>query len=228
MLPSTWNVTPVEAIKLQKELRANIRLVPLAKPTAVIGGADVSMNRFATEGFAGIVSLTFETLEMIDHAVIKDMLAFPYIPGLLSFREIPLLLQAWEKLATKPDVLVVDGIGIAHPRRLGIATHLGLLLNVPTIGCAKSVLTGIYEEPAPEAGSLSYLYDRYNKTEIIGAVLRTKTKVKPIFISPGHLITLEESVALLRQCVRGYRIPEPTRSAHTTVNDYRRRNTETK
>lgn len=203
---------------MQKELRARIRLVPLAKKPALIGGCDVSMSRFATEGFAGFVVLNKE-LEVIDHAVVKDAIPLPYIPGLLSFREIPMLARAWEKLATKPDVLVADGVGIAHPRRMGIATHLGLVLGIPTIGCAKSVLTGIYKEPGEEPGSISYMRDKAG--EVIGAAVRTKRRVKPVFVSPGHLITLEESIALVQACVAKHRLPEPTRQAHLYVNEYR-------
>jgi deoxyribonuclease V len=215
-----WNLTPKEAIELQKKLRSEVRLVPLAKMPTIIGGCDVSMNRFAKEGFAGFVTLDFKTLEMVDHSVIEDTIPFLYIPGLLSFREIPMLLAAWEKLKTKPEVLFVDGVGIAHPRRLGIATHLGLVLNIPTVGCGKSILYGKYEEPAAAAGSISYMHDP--KTgEIIGAALRTKDKVKPMFISPGHLITLEDSLTLVRAAIRKHRLPEPTRLAHNTVNEYR-------
>ncbi len=128
-----WNVTPKEAIEIQKTLREKVKLIPLTKPIKTIGGADVSMNLFAQHGYAGFVTLSFPTLELIDHQVIKDEIQFPYIPGLLSFREIPMLLKAWEELKLKPDVIIVDGLGIAHPRRLGIATHLGLILGVPTI-----------------------------------------------------------------------------------------------
>jgi deoxyribonuclease V len=178
------------------------------------------MNRFAKEGFAGFVTLTYPELVVIDHAVAKDTIPFPYVPGLLSFREIPMLLKAWEKLEQKPDVLLVDGIGIAHPRRLGIASHLGLVLGIPTIGCAKSVLTGTYDEPGNEPGDSSPLVD-LKTGEIIGAALRTKRNVKPMFISPGHLITLEDSLRLVMHCVRKHRLPEPTRMAHATVNEYR-------
>lgn len=216
----SWNLTPKEAVELQKTLRDQVRLVPLERKPALIGGCDVSMNRFAKEGFAGFVTLTYPELVQIGRAAVKDAIPFPYVPGLLSFREIPMLVKAWQKLATKPDVLVVDGIGIAHPRRLGIASHLGLVLGIPTIGCAKSVLTGVYDEPGTEAGSTSDLTDK--KTgEVIGRALRTKRGVKPIFISPGHLITLDESVELLWSCVRKHRLPEPTRFAHNAVNEYR-------
>lgn len=131
-----------------------------------------------------------------------------------------MLMKAWETLTKKPDVLLVDGIGIAHPRRLGIATHLGLILALPTIGCAKSVLTGTYEEPGNNPGDFSYLID-LKTNERIGAALRTKTNVKPMFISPGHLITLEDSIRIVMQCVRKHRLPEPTRAAHNTMNEYR-------
>ncbi|HEV7121725.1 MAG TPA: deoxyribonuclease V [Candidatus Paceibacterota bacterium] len=216
-----WNVTPKEAVQLQKQLRDDVRLVPLEQLPALVGGCDVSMNRFAKEGFAGFVTLTYPELRLVDHAVVKDAIPMPYVPGLLSFREIPMLAKAWEQLKTKPHVLIADGIGIAHPRRLGIASHLGLVLGIPTIGCAKSVLTGIYEEPGNEPGDVSFLYDKYDTEEIIGAALRTKRNVKPVFVSPGHLITLQESIDLVYSCVRKHRLPEATRLAHNTVNEYR-------
>ncbi len=216
-----WDGTAKSAIAIQKELRAQIKLVPLKKPPHLVGGADVSMNMFAKDGFAGFVTLSYPELRMIDHSVVKDTIGFPYIPGLLSFREIPMLVKAWAKLKQKPDVIVVDGVGIAHPRRMGIASHLGLVLDVPTIGCAKSVLIGVYKEPAEERGSVSYMYDPYNKAEVIGAALRTKLGVKPVFVSPGHLITLEESIEIVKNCVIKHRLPEPTRMAHNTVNEYR-------
>jgi len=155
MIKNKWNVTPKEAVEMQKRLREQIRLIPLHGKIKYIGGADVSMNLFSTFGFAGFVTLSYPSLELIGHSVVKDNINFPYIPGLLSFREIPMLEKAWKKLKQKPNVLLVDGVGIAHPRRLGIATHLGILLGVPTIGCAKSVLTGTYEEPGLEPGSVS-------------------------------------------------------------------------
>jgi deoxyribonuclease V len=202
-------------------LREKIKLTKLKKKIKLIGGADVSMNMFAKEGFAGFVVLDYDNLSLLDHSVVKDSISLPYIPGLLSFREIPMLIKAWEGLKTKPDVIVVDGVGIAHPRRMGIATHLGLILNVPTIGCAKSVLTGIYNEPANIPGSVSYLHDKFNKKELIGAAIRTKENVKPVFVSPGHLITLPESIKIIKHCIIKHRLPEPTRFAHNTVNEYR-------
>lgn len=215
-----WDLTPKEAIELQKKCKDEVRLIPLTKEPKLIGGADVSMNRFAKEGYAGFVTLSYPELEVVDHQVEKGIIPFPYVPGLLSFREIPMLMHTWKKLKTKPDLLIVDGIGIAHPRRLGIASHLGLLLNIPTIGCAKSVLTGIYDQPGDEPGSTSPLVDK--KTgEVLGMALRTKRKVKPVFVSPGHLITTEDAVQIVKTCVIKHRLPEPTRLAHNTVNEYR-------
>lgn len=144
---------------------------------------------------------------------------FPYIPGLLSFREIPALLEAWKQLRMRPDAVLVDGQGIAHPRRLGIATHVGLLIDVPTVGVGKSRLTGAHAEVGPLPGDTQPLLDG---TEVIGTVLRTKPKSNPLFISPGNNIDLASSVALVRACLRGYRLPEPTRLAHMHVNLVRR------
>ena len=217
-----WNLAPRDAIALQKELAKEVRLVPLANVPSYIGGCDVSMNRFAKDGFAGFVTLSYPDLEIVDHAAHKGVIPFPYIPGLLSFREIPLLLEAWKKLGRRPDVLLVDGIGIAHPRRLGIASHLGVLLDVPTIGVAKSVLIGSYDPPGNEPGDTAPLVDQKNG-EIIGMALRTKRNVKPVFVSPGHLVTLEDATALVSSCVRKHRIPEPTRAAHNLMNEYRRK-----
>lgn len=222
-LLSHFSVSPKEAIMLQNQLRERIRITPYGKKIKNVGGADVSMNRFAKHGYAGFVTLSFPILEMIDHNVVESEIVFPYIPGLLSFREIPMLLKAWGELKIKPDLLLVDGVGIAHPRRMGIATHLGLLLNIPTIGCAKNVLYGVYEEPPNVAGSFSYLVDPKTK-EIIGAALRTKINVKPIFISPGNLITVDESINIVKKCILAHRLPEPTRYAHTIVNAYRIKN----
>jgi deoxyribonuclease V len=213
-------MTPAEAVEAQKRLRGAVRLVPLAKPPSVIGGCDVSMSMFAKDGFAGFVSLSYPDLRELGHSVAKGPIPFPYIPGLLSFREIPMLMKAWEGLSRKPDVLVVDGVGIAHPRRLGIASHLGLILGIPTIGCAKSVLVGKYEAPKEEQFATSPLVDPLTG-DTLGMALRTKRGVRPVFVSPGHLITLRESVELVKSCVRAHRLPEPTRLAHDTVNAYR-------
>lgn len=178
------------------------------------------MNRFAKEGYAGFVTLSYPDCVLRTHAVVQESIPFPYIPGLLSFREIPMLLSAWDALSEKPDLLVADGVGIAHPRGLGIASHLGILLDIPTIGCAKSVLIGTYDEPTDEVGASSPL--QHPKTgEVIGAALRTKKGCKPLFVSPGHRITLEDALTIMRTCIQKHRIPEPTRQAHLVVNEYR-------
>jgi deoxyribonuclease V len=145
---------------------------------------------------------------------------FPYVPGLLSFREAPPLLEAFAKLQTQPDAVMIDGQGIAHPRRMGIASHLGLCLDVPTIGCAKSLLIGTFKEPGKRRGAMSRLMD---KGDVIGRVVRTRQDVKPLFVSVGHMIDLASAVRLVLKCGRGYRIPEPTRQAHLYVNELRRR-----
>ncbi len=206
-----WDLNPKEAFKLQIELsdrivRFNRRLSP-----RLIAGVDVSIARFSKAGRAAVVVLSYPELEIIDIAVSENEISFPYIPGLLSFREIPLILEAWKKLRVQPELIIVDGQGIAHPRRLGIASHLGLLLDVPAIGCAKSRLTGVHSPPAEEAGSRSMLIDR---DEIIGAAVRTRRSVKPVYVSIGHKIDLPGSISWVLNCCRGLRLPEPTRQAH--------------
>ena len=218
MIISYNNITPEQAVALQTQLREQLQIKPLNKNIHTIAGADISFNKYSTTVYAGIVVMQFPSLQVIETSGVIDEATFPYIPGLLAFREVPALSKAWEKLKTKPDVLVLDGHGIAHPRRMGIAAHFGVVMNTPTLGCAKSLLTGKYEEPAPEAGAMS---DLVLKGEVIGKVLRTKKNVNPVYISPGNLITMEESLVLIKQCVGKYRIPEPTRLAHNYVNELR-------
>ncbi|WP_300604726.1 deoxyribonuclease V [Niabella sp.] len=212
------NLTPSEAVALQKELRKKIDLSPLTKPIRYIGGADISFNKFETTVYAGIVVLKYAEMVVQAHASVTCTVAFPYISGLLAFREVPALLKAWEALTLKPDVLVLDGHGIAHPRRLGIATHFGLVMNQPTIGCAKTRLTGVYQEPGNHRFDQSPLWDKQEK---IGAVLRTKPNCNPVFVSPGHKVGMEQSLEIITRCCGKYRIPEPTRLAHMLVNQER-------
>lgn len=214
-----WNLSPTQAVAMQKELRERVQMTPLdISRVRTVAGADISFNKFSETIYAGIVVLKFPELEIIERTGVVTTTKFPYIPGLLSFREIPALLEAWEKLQHMPDVLVCDGHGIAHPRRLGIAAHAGLWLGIPTIGCAKSVLVGQFEEPEITRGSRSPLV---HYGEIIGAALRTKNKVQPVYVSPGNLCDLESAVELLLRCDTGYRLPEPTRRAHLFVNELR-------
>lgn len=237
----SWSVTPTEAIALQKQLRERVVIQPLPDEIKLVAGADISFNKYSEVIYAGIVVLRLPELRVETTAGVITSTKFPYVPGLLSFREVPPLLEAWEKLSLRPDVIMLDGQGIAHPRRLGIASHVGLLLNLPTVGCAKSLLVGKYVEPDERAGSYSPLVD---KGETIGAALRTKDRVNPVYISPGHLADLPSSLALTMRCVKGYvsqppstlfdtqapvssskskyRIPEPTRLAHLFVNAMRR------
>ncbi|MEZ0608063.1 deoxyribonuclease V [Fibrella sp. WM1] len=216
-----WPDSPEAAVALQQQLRHQVRIQPLTEPPQTIAGCDISFNKFEETVYAGIVVLRLDTLETIAEATAITTTSFPYIPGLLSFREIPALLEAWDNLTVLPDVVVFDGHGIAHPRRIGIASHAGLYLDRPTLGCGKSVLVGRYDEPAPERGAWSPMLHR---GEVIGAALRTKNRVNPVYVSPGHLIDLDTSIDLMLRCDGGYRIPEPTRRAHNLVNAVRRAN----
>lgn len=214
-----WALTPQEAVALQSRLRQQVHLTLLTRPIETIAGADISFNKYEATIYAGIVVLRLPSLEVIEQVGVVSETHFPYVPGLLSFREAPAVLEAWAKLKTEPDAVMFDGQGIAHPRRIGIASHVGLMLERPTLGCAKSVLVGKYEEPQAQRGSWTPMLHR---DEIVGAALRTKNKVQPIFVSPGHLIDLEGAIELTLQCDGGYRQPEPTRRAHLLVNALRR------
>ncbi|MBI4547596.1 MAG: deoxyribonuclease V [Ignavibacteriae bacterium] len=215
----SWNVTPAQAIAIQKELCSKIIVEKLSKPIHTIAGCDISFDKGSDVVYAGVVVLQLPELVEIAHSTAVTRVKFPYIPGLLSFRESPAVLEAWEGLTVAPDALMIDGQGLAHPRRFGIACHLGLLLDLPTIGCAKSLLIGKYEEPPQEAGSYSPLID---KDETIGVALRTEDNVSPVFVSVGHRIALDDAIRVVMQCTKGYRIPEPTRQAHLLVNALRR------
>ena len=206
-----WDLNPKEAFKLQIELSDRIVRFNHHLSPRFIAGVDVSVARFSKSGRAAVVVLSYPELEVTDIAVSEGEIGFPYVPGLLSFREIPLILEAWKKLRVQPDLIIVDGQGIAHPRRLGIASHLGLLLDVPAIGCAKSRLIGEHGPLADKAGSCSMLMDH---DEIIGAVVRTRCSVKPVYVSIGHKIDLPGSISWVLNCCRGLRLPEPTRQAH--------------
>jgi len=191
-----------------------------AGPRGRVAGCDASIDKARGLIIAAVVILRFPEFELVEERSYQADLDFPYIPGLLSFREGPALVECFRKVDNVPDAVLVDGQGLAHPRRLGLASHLGLWLKVPTVGCAKSRLIGQHDEPARERGSWTKLVD---KGESIGAVLRTRTGVKPLFISPGHLTDIASSVGLVLQCGRGLRLPEPSRLAHNTVTRLRKK-----
>ena len=214
-----WAMQPKDAVQLQHELRDRVLLRPLDREVKTIAGADISFDKYSPTLFAGIVVLALPSLDVVEEAGVEAKVQFPYVPGLLSFREIPPLLEAWRRLRTTPDAIMLDGQGIAHPRRFGIACHMGLVAGVPSFGCAKSVLVGTYEEPAPERGAWTPMVHR---RETVGAALRTKPRVRPVYVSPGHLIDLQDSIRLALACNGGYRQPEPTRLAHHFVNAMRR------
>ncbi|MDH5761377.1 MAG: deoxyribonuclease V [Nitrospinota bacterium] len=216
----SWKVTPQQALKIQTELANQVEQKSRLKPPQWIAGADISLTQESNEAFAGIVVLNAKTLKIADEYYIRGTIDFPYIPGLLSFREAPLLLKLFKKVSPAPQLIFFDGHGIAHPRKLGLASHLGLFLDCPTIGCAKSRLTGKFREPGLKKGSRSRLLDKEGQT--IGSVLRTRENCKPVFVSVGHQIDLDSAVQWSLKCTTHYRIPEPTRLAHIRVNAFRK------
>lgn len=207
-----WDVSPVEAERIQTELAARLNLTWDGRAVTRIGGVDVSVREPLAR--CAIVVLCYPELIPLTSAIAEVPIVFPYVPGLLSFREGPAVLAAWEKLSIRPDVLMFDGQGIAHPRRMGIAAQMGLWLDCPTIGVAKSRLYGFYEPPGPHRGDRTPLWDERTASEVIGAVVRTRPGTKPVYISPGHRMDLEHAVELVLTCCIGYRLPEPTRWAH--------------
>lgn len=207
---SCWPKTYQEALAVQEELRHRVRLQPLPHPPRLVAGADAITDRTDRHIFGAIAVYSYPELELVEEATAAGECPFPYRTGLLSFREIPILAAAFKRLRNRPDVVLVDGQGIAHPRGLGLASHLGLVLDVPTIGAAKSRLVGAGEEPEPAAGSSSPLIYQGKK---VGLILRTQKGIRPLYLSPGHLITLEESRAITLGCVTKYRIPQPLRQA---------------
>lgn len=206
-----WNLTPDQAIALQKEMAAEVITDQPLNLSAIryVAGVDVSVRDNVSH--AAVVVLSYPELTIIETVLAHAPTPFPYIPGLLSFREGPVLEEAFRQLQQEPDVFIFDGMGIMHPRRLGIAAHMGLWLDRPTIGCGKTRLLGRYEEPGLERGSYSPLM--YYRDQL-GVVLRTRDRVKPVFISPGHRADLQSSIDLILACTTRYRLPEPIRAAH--------------
>jgi deoxyribonuclease V len=215
-----WSMDFREAVALQRELAGRVLLADcLPRPLRTVAGVDVSYEKHGDLFFAAVVVLSFPELEPIEEASAASRVTFPYIPGLLSFRELPVVLEAFRSLRAVPDAVLVDGQGIAHPRRLGIASHLGLWLGLPTVGCAKSRLCGEHPPPGARRG------DQVPLTldgERIGTVLTTRDRIKPLFISPGHKTDIAAATELALACTRRYRMPEPTRLAHLLTNKLRR------
>ena len=206
-----WQLSIAQAKSLQRRLSAQVSRSGQVITPYFIAGVDIAVGKAWEEATAAVVVLSYPELRVVEAEVAQGKLGFPYIPGLLSFRESPLILAVCQKLSVTPDLILVDGQGIAHPRRLGIASHLGVLLNTPTIGCAKSRLCGSHRVPGEEPGSYAELVDG---DETIGAALRTKSGTKPVYVSIGHKIDLENAIYWVLRCCRGYRLPEPTRLAH--------------
>jgi len=216
-----WSLSAREAIELQRRLAGRVHLRPFRLTEGMrVAGVDVSYRRFGTTFHAAVAVLEFPSLAPLAEATASSESPFPYVPGLLSFRELPPLLEAFARLEVVPDLVLVDGQGLAHPRRFGLACHLGIWLGVATIGCAKSRLCGTCDAPPPERGAMSILWDG---NEEIGRVVRTRDGVRPLFVSPGHLVDCASAAAAVLACHGGYRLPEPTRQAHLLANRLRLR-----
>jgi deoxyribonuclease V len=204
----SWDVSVTEAKEIQLRLKKYLAYKPL-KRIKTVAACDVSYP--GSEAFGVVVVFRYLGLELIEQKTARVKITFPYVPGYLTFREGPVLVKAFSKLKTKPDVILFDGQGIAHPRRMGEAAHLGIVLDTPSIGCAKSRLYGEYREPGKRKGSYSFLTA---EGEEVGVALRTREETKPIFVSPGYKVNLESSIEIVMNCVGKYRIPEPLRVAH--------------
>ncbi len=215
-----WDVTPREAIAIQRRLADKIvrRLQRPLPANPLVAGADISYDKRSDKLFAAVVVLQLPGLRVVEQASVTDRARFPYVPGLLSFREAPALLKAFRKLRRQPDAIMIDGHGLAHPRRFGIASHLGWLLDLPTVGCAKSILCGVVGQLKRKRGSTAPLVHR---GEIMGCALRTRTDVQPEYVSIGHRIDLQSAVQIVLRSTGKFRIPEPTRQAHILVNKLR-------
>jgi len=204
----SWDMAPGEAVALQRRLSHLIVRRSNLKKVATVAGVDSGYKNGLVRG--AVVVLKYPTLETVAQSFAEQRINFPYIPGLLSFREGPAILEALDKLRARPDLLIFDGQGIAHPRRFGIASHIGLLTAIPSIGCAKKKLVGHFDAPAPQRGSSALLMDN---GEVIGAVVRTRNNVSPVFVSIGHRVNLRDSIQYVLCCCRGFRLPETTRRA---------------
>ena len=209
-----WDLTYQQARSLQEQLASKVRFTAIRKKPRLVAGIDCAFSKDGKRIGAAVVVMNFAELEVIEIETATAEVTYPYIPGLLSFREGPVCIKAVEKIVNTPDVFLVDGQGIAHGRGLGLAAHLGLFFDKPTIGCAKSRLVGQYEEPGKDKGGCSPLI---YKDRQVGAVVRTRTNVKPLLISVGNKCSLDDAIEITLACAKKYRLPEPTRLAHQTV-----------
>ncbi|HTN42958.1 MAG TPA: deoxyribonuclease V [Nitrospiria bacterium] len=217
-----WNLSPKEAVEVQRQLSARVVQKNYLKTVRFVAGADIALSKNPPRAYAGVVVLSLPDLKVVEECGVVSELSFPYIPGLLAFREAPALLKAFDRMRHEPDLLMIDGQGVAHPRGCGIACHIGLWLDKPTIGCAKSRLYGNFRPPPRHRGSWTPLTG--NQGDVIGAVVRTKDNTNPIFVSVGHKIDLPAAIRFVLACSRGYRIPEPTRQADHFVSRLKREN----
>jgi deoxyribonuclease V len=217
MTEELWPCTILAALDLRAALKEKVKIAPFTKMPALIAAADAA---FSGDFVLAAASLyRFPGLVLIRNASATEKTLFQYAPGFLAFREGKAIIEAVSKLEASPDVLLIDGHGIAHPEGIGIASHIGVLLNIPTVGCAKSRLVGDYQEPGPDKGEWSYLFYRGTK---VGAVLRTRDNVRPVFVSPGHLVDIESAVRIVMSCVLSFRIPEPLRTADRLSKNMKR------
>jgi deoxyribonuclease V len=214
-----WDLAIPEARVLQERLRSRVIERDARRLPRLVAGADISFDRRSPVLHAAVVLLDVENLQVVEVAGVRARTRFPYVPGYLSFREIPPLMEAFAKLERAPDLIVCDGQGRAHPRRFGLACHLGVLFDLPSLGCAKTRLIGEYRDPGPRRGAHTQLRDG---GEVIGEVVRTRSGVKPVFVSVGHRISLETARRTVLRLASPYRLPEPVRAAHQEVNRLRR------
>ena len=210
-----WKLSYSQSVALQHRLAGSVKQTPLKKQPRLVAGLDCAFGGNGERIIAAAVVLKMPDFALVEVAHVVRKTTYPYIPGLLSFREAPACIAAAEKLKNNPDLFLIDGQGVAHPRRLGLAAHLGLIFNKPTVGCAKSRLTGDFDEPGRQKGSYSLLKDGRG---VIGAVVRTRTNVKPLFVSVGNKCELADAIKITLACTSKYRLPEPTRLAHQTVS----------
>ncbi len=212
--PHAWSVSPKEAVSIQRALASKVIRQGRSRKPRLVAGADLAFSSNGQECIAGVVVWDVQAAEIAEQCIVIQRTRFPYVPGLLSFREAPAVIAAFRKIKTDPDVFIFDGQGYAHPRRFGLACHVGIILNRPSIGCAKSVLIGEYDEPELQRGSQSPLIHQGHR---IGMAVRSRDGIKPVFVSVGHLISLQAATRIVQICCTKYRLPEPTRLADKLV-----------